>query len=580
MTLLAASRFRDGAIIISDNPLTWISRDRHLFQDSLQKILPIGPRIIIGYAGDDRVGPLIVQKLLRRIQVRPRLRALPILTAYFPKIAKHYYQEHGRFHRLAFVLGGVSSSEHVEVWWYESPFFETHRLENRFIVKGSGEMVHHYLQNNFDRLDQDLPDLKARADSLLSGLTTELEGKKEITLGDLFQVIMLDSVGIRPLRDGFLSIDPEELGPAKGIDIKGGRWVQSDFVTGKGAPLVEPSRVLMSASIQSCGHENDSPYEKSATPKWHLTYFLTCLEVQAKVGTIEFRNISSAFSSLRYPLSLSLIAAIGFWGMGTGDFEMEFGLVKNEQYKPVHTELIHMKYPPEEVDLARKLSLQISEPGPAFLESRIAGQVLGRRALYFSQAIFPKFTTEAETTKFFCNLEKSLFEEQRACSDPLIEKTGYSSLVYFSICQNYHDSKNVLRFERQIAAVFWRDYPVKLRTTIVSAFHMPRGKHQVQVTIVNAMTGESFPIAAASVESSSSCFVTPIHGQITVIIPRPGWYLINIFVDNRLVGTSFLAAETNHSCYFYEISPEAASEVADGKLLLLSKRAEQKLTYH
>ena len=70
MTLLAASRFRDGAIIISDSPLTWISRDRYLLQDSLQKTLLIGPRIIIGYVGDDRVGALIVQKLPRRIQVR------------------------------------------------------------------------------------------------------------------------------------------------------------------------------------------------------------------------------------------------------------------------------------------------------------------------------------------------------------------------------------------------------------------------------------------------------------------------------------------------------------------------------
>jgi 20S proteasome alpha/beta subunit len=89
--MVAACRFRDGAVMIADTRATWLAGGLTLFQDSFQKILPLAQQVAIGFAGDVQAAELIVRQLRRRMQTQPRLRILRKLAADVPRLANHYY---------------------------------------------------------------------------------------------------------------------------------------------------------------------------------------------------------------------------------------------------------------------------------------------------------------------------------------------------------------------------------------------------------------------------------------------------------------------------------------------------------
>lgn len=577
MTMIAACRFQDGAVMIADVRATWLGGKVPLFQDSLQKILPLGKRTTIAYAGDVRAAALVVQHLRKLMQKKPRLQILQKLAAEVPRIARHYYAQHrsrsARPERLALILGGVTSSRSVEIWRFESPNFESRKLKDRYVVLGSGAVVAPYIQNNFERFDR-LPDLKARADALLVGLEDELERKGVATVGGLLQVILLDPEGIRPMRYGVMNLDPESPARAKKIEVEKGRWVQHDQAAGLTVPLTEPAELLRGGPSELRVRDFHLPSPEPTTPKWHLTYFLTCLAIRAEVGTIEFRGVMSAMAAPRYPLSLNVVAAIGLWG-STGDHEVAISLMRDGERQEVYSGTLHIEYLPEEIDLAFEIPLRIPAPGPAFLECRIGGQLLGRRALYFGRRAEARPSNEAEFAKFVQRQTEALVEEERACSDPMLEGSGESTLVYLSLCQNCSEQDMILKFEQQMAAVFWRSYPLRLRVFIASAFRMPKGKHHVRVELVNAATREMVPITTATVDSTSSCMVTPIHGQLETVVSNPGIYFANVYVDDRLIATALLAAERDRAEYSYNLTEADAARVSAGELLILMKRTQQ-----
>src|SRR5216684_4294903 len=195
MTMVAACHFADGAVIIADSRATWVGSGVPIFQDELQKILPLGPKIGLAFAGDVAAAALIARQLRQRLRKDEKARALRKLAADVPRIARHYYGIYkartGRDRGLQLILSGANESGQVGVWWFQSPHFDSHRLEGGFVVVGSGSVVAAYLKNEMERIARDAPDLKARADMLLVGLEGALQGKGVDTVGGLFQIILV-----------------------------------------------------------------------------------------------------------------------------------------------------------------------------------------------------------------------------------------------------------------------------------------------------------------------------------------------------------------------------------------------------
>jgi len=103
---------------------------------------------------------------------------------------------------------------------------------------------------------------------------------------------------------------------------------------------------------------------------------------------------------------------------------------------------------------------------------------------------------------------------------------------------------------------------------------MAKGDHAVRVELVNAATRAASVIARATVESSSSCRTTSVQGEVVALVPTPGWYFVNVHVDDRLVGTAVLAAETDEPRFSYSLSKESIARIDAGELVVLLKRSE------
>lgn len=578
MTMVAACRFRDGALIIADSRATWDRGKRQSFQDALQKILPLGPKISLSFAGDVKAAALIVNQLRLRIKKKARLGNLRKLAAEIPRVAKHYYGLYLAKTRsregLALILGGVDASGNIGIWCYESPLFRSRNLVHGFEVLGTGAVVKSYIQECWDNLEKELSDLKARADRLLLGLEGELEKRRINTVGGMLQVILIDSGGIRPLRHGFLTLDPEGTAHAKSIDMTAGRWIQRDDARGSEVPLVEPIELIRSGPLEGRFYDFELRSSESRIPKWHLTYFFTCLNVRKGTGTIEFAGLATAFASYGYPISVQLLAAVGLWG-SPGDQQIEFKLIREGERKTIHKESIHLEFLPDELDLAIPIALDVAGPGPAFLECYISNQLLGRRALHFGRIPNPPTTEQHKLIEFERELQGRLLEEQRACQDPELESSGKSQLVYLSICQSCVVENSYLKFNGQFVAAYWKSYPLKLRLFIASGFRMPKGDHVLRVDLVDVATREVSPIGSKAVISNSSCIIEPIHAELITVVPKPGVYFVNAYVDEEMVGSTVIAAETEKPRYSYDLPAKDLATVASGELLLLLKRSQR-----
>lgn len=571
MTMVVAYQFKDGAVMIADSRATWRTREREdIPEDRLQKILPLGHKMAIGYAGDVRTAELITQQLGRKIEREPRLRSPQRLAAYLPRIARRYCERRGV--NVDLILGGINSLGKTEIWSFKFPHFRGKKLTEGFEVIGSGEIVKEYLEKNRKKIEKKDQDLKAKADTLFIGLGSEL-GKKSVDgVGGMLQVILLDSNGISPLRYGFTDMDPDKPPFAKSIEMRRGKWIQHDLTRDIKIPLIEPSKLIENTPRRLSFHNFTPPPGKSAT-KWHLTYFLACASARVDVGDIEFDGVLTSIASRKFPISMDILAVVGLWG-SPGKHKIRLKFVKDNKKKKIYEESVRIECLPEEINFVAKIPLNISKPGPAILECYIGKQLLGRRAMYFHK-ITKKPSSQTSPAKFVKQVNETMKEAQRKFSDEKLEKSGKSELVYLTVCQNSIHRNCYLKFEKQFLVVYWKSYPLKLRAHIASAFRMPKGKHKVKIDLVETATHRSIPITTTAVESRSSFIVTSVHGNVIIDIPKPGIYFISAYVDDVRTGSIVLAAETDNPKFSYTLLPEQTAQVAKGELLYLLKRSQQ-----
>lgn len=371
-----------------------------------------------------------------------------------------------------------------------------------------------------------------------------------------------------------MTADPRgSSGPARSMEMVAGRWVQTDLATGQQVPLAEPAGLLARAPANIRVHDYTQRGSPPSVLRWYLSRFIVCFAVQRTAGSTAFLGVFTALAAETFPQHLTFTAAVSFWGP-VGQHEVEFILIRDERQQ-LHREVINVPYPVEEVLVERKLTASIAGPGPAFLEFHVAGQMLGRRTLYFAEMRTPPPVDEAELRKIATEVNAVLLEQQRACSDPVIEESRESKLVYFSLCQDCVVNGPELKFESEVQAVYWKAYPFRYTFMLASAFLMPRGEHRLRVDLVNAATHQMTPITTAQAVSSSSCIVTPIHGRLMVTIPSPGIYFVNAYIDDKLTGSIVVAAESDQPQYSYALHDVDIARVRAGEFLILVKNSTQ-----
>jgi 20S proteasome alpha/beta subunit len=572
MTVVVAARFQDGAVVLADTRASWGLPADPFPEDALQKILPLTRKSVIAYAGDVAAAAYVIERIKERIQRKKRLQSIYRLAGDLPRAARHYFREfQSKSQRvvggIALVLAGISDVGKALIYWTESPHFSRRRLDSELIAVGSGDFVLERLQAEVQRY-RDQPTLKARADEVMMDVTRELERHGERTVGGMFQGVVLDSTAIRPLSTGFIDLNLEGPSQARYMECAGGQWTQTDLATGRQVPVDSPARFL--GRNRRIERLRDLRSPQSLEAAWHVTYFLTTFGFRKDSGTSEFHGVFSEVLAGQFPLETTVLVAMGFWA-STGDHELELVFERGGNREVIDRAVCSVEFMPEEKDFVREIPLRVDSPGQAFLEVRIGGRTVARRALYFGQIAGAPPADAGQQAAFLNAQRERILSEHRELGDPAIDGSGVPQLIYFTACERCEDNGWQLRFERQVAAGFSSTYPLVIAPVVGAAFRAPRGRHEVKVELVNAASRNRLIVDTATAEISSSAIPAKFVAPVRLTVPVAGLYLLTLTVGGQTISSRVIAFEGVRSRFSYELTPEDSVRVQNGEVLLLVK---------
>lgn len=576
MTMVALCQFKDGAIMLSDSRASYDARGRLVPNDSLQKILPIGKLRVFSYSGSVNIAERILQELRKLNHKKKEYQYLDGIVKKLPGLAEMIFVKSSQQEKdggISIIFGGKTLSGKLEFWILQSPNFRLTPIEKDYEVMGSGSDVREYLEKDIERIKQ-MPDLKKRADAILIGVSSDLAKRNIDSVGGLFQIILISKDGIQPLNYGYVDLDPEDAGESAFMQLGKDGWIQQNLSTGEEIPVVHPTKLLRSPMSEKRAHD----YKLPATPKeskWHLNYFISSRAIKIGPGTIEFHKPVTSFGSPTFPFDVEVMVGLGFWGSnGEENLELFFGKENSEE--KIGEIPFNITFFPEDIDIQIKLNLSIKEPGLHSIEARIRGRTLGRRVMFFDKLNIADPKDDASKIAAQKIASEQLREGLAKCIDNSIVKSGKAELVYFSICEESVNTSDELVFKNQYWVSFWSKYPLPLRAHIASAFRLPVGKNIIRVDLVDAATRKATTITTATMETKTNCLIAPVHGDIIITVPKPGYYFINSYVNDVLIGKSVLIAETEKPQYSYTIDSSITDQVAKGQLFTLLRRSYQK----
>lgn len=575
MTMVAVGKFKDGAIVISDSRASYTNADKSIPNDSLQKIIPIGNVRVFCYAGSVSLATKLLRKLKELNAKNKDYQYLEGIVKKLPGLARFVFnsstpKEQGM--GLSIIIGGKLMTGEISFWKLSCPDFLTTAIKTHDVI-GSGSIVKGYLDNEIHRIES-LSSLKEKADALLHGLSAELSKHGIDSVGGMFQIVLVSDIGIQPFDYGYIDLDPEGIPNSMSMTMKKGVWIQNNFAKEEETAILSPD-VLLSQSVRQ---RVTKEYTTETGPKkekgWHLNYFMTCNGVKLMPDDIEFHGACVIGQSTKFPLKFKIVLAIGFWGSASAE-NIVISLESKGKKEVVCEIPFNINYFPEDIDLAKEIELIITEPGIVFLEAKIKNQIIGRRVLFFNKIseeyLQNMLKSHEATSKGMDEAKEGLVGQV----DPIVEG-GKPELVYSFLCQNYKNEGVVETFENQFWVAYWKQYPLPLACYIASAFRLSKGMHTLRVDLVDAASHKLVSnVTTTSLESRSSCLISPIHGKFVIHIPQPGYYYLNTYVDNIFTASTILVAETDRPRYSYSLLQGQAKEVTNGQLMLLSKRASQ-----
>lgn len=571
MTVVVGYKSSFGGILISDSRATWRSNSPWISdvpEDRLQKILPLGSKLAVGFAGDVKLAEKIIKCTADNIQKKKLDSPFKSLNV-FARTARYFYLKDSKV--VGFITAGISKNGKIYIWSLEAPNFSPLEINDGFEVIGSGRITKNQLIKNRRQFEQNKKSLKDVADSVFVNLSHMLGSHQVDSVGGMLQIILIEPDGIKPMRYGFVDVDPERPPNSKLIEMKNGQWIQHDLTNKVDITLVKPS-VLVSKGGSNLRFYDFEPPKDSTHNKWHLSYFLSCLGSNHSVGILEFHGVATMFGKKQYPLQIGFQVSIGLWG-SPGDHKIRLVLVKKSWVQILHETSIHIEYLPEMMDLNIPVQFEVKEPGLMFLEFYIADSLLGRRALYFHQIESqPNSVKHEGPDEIFNEMNKAM----RSYTDNALGN-HLAEVIYFVMCEKSQIEGPVTRFEGQFQSVYWKRYPLNMRTHFSAALRLMRGRHKVALQLANASTRRSDEIANLDVISNSSCLITPIEfNNIGVHISEPGIYFVYLLVGSRRISTILFAAEIEEAKFSYSLLPEQKRAVLNGELLCLLNRSASK----
>lgn len=582
MTIIAGFCFKEGVVIMADSRVTRESETdkQHTYSDNLQKIIPLGKKLALAYAGNVSIADRIARQIRQNLRKKNRLSHPRKLASEISRIAKHHFKKCGKSYTrnsVSLIFGGVDSRGSIYMYIYDSPDFIMKEVSAGFVMGGSGVVAAQYFKDIFRQIESQHDNLKKKADALIIGLEGELKKQGVETVGGLFQIILLTAEGIRPMHYGYINLDPDSEGDAKSITMNKGKWTQRDETKNEDIPILAPIGVLSGNLAEKRFYDyklDNTKIRKS--PKLYLSYFATCLKIEKNVGSTTFQGIITQVGAKKFPVRCPVIACLGFWGTGLqGLNDLEFRLDNGIETKTIYKNKINIEYLPDRQEIDTKLALEIKTSGPVFLDCLVAGQLLARKALYFGEVLQENFKQTEKDKTFIDAITRELSEQHKKCSDPHMKKVD-AILEYFILCHKAVYDRSRISFSGEMRSVYWQKYPLLLRIFFATAFRLSKKEHKIRIDLINTATRKTINIANKTLTPDSDCKAEHVYGEFVIKIKESGLYWINVYDNNELIGSSLLPVEKAKATYSYSLPAEDVRRVENGELLSLLQRSRSK----
>jgi hypothetical protein len=237
------------------------------------------------------------------------------------------------------------------------------------------------------------------------------------------------------------------------------------------------------------------------------------------------------------------------------------------------TNKIDIQLLPDRFEVDTNLTLEISTPGPVFLECLIDNHLIARKALYFGKVSKSDAKSNEDQIAFIEKIATQLAAEHYSYTDAFLNDKKIV-IEYFDICQKYAYEGARIKFSGEVRGVYWEKYPLLFKALYATAYRLKKGNHNLRLDLVNIATRETINIANKVLTSESDCKTYHVYGELVIKIPKSGLYWANLYVDNELAGVALLPAEKGEGNYSYSLRDEDSKRVKAGELLLLLQRSK------
>jgi hypothetical protein len=272
MTIIYGQEFVQGIVMIADSRA---SKSSSPWADNTQKIFHLGGNLFISFCGDIEFAGSIIECLIRRIEQEKEFANPHIFFQKGPKFIKFVYDylvsKNNRNSDLGFIIAGIDYCrpekimENGKITGYMNDLFdkktfkifspnfiseEANFFKKPILALGSGAFLINKLEDNFKKLYNfgGIGELDSRGLIISGVIKDEAEKVGEKSVGGLFQIVVIDHKGFRFVPYKTRSINNKDLNFLDlEMNIKNGRWIQRNLLTGKEIQLLYPPEVIRTA---------------------------------------------------------------------------------------------------------------------------------------------------------------------------------------------------------------------------------------------------------------------------------------------------------------------------------------------
>ncbi len=598
MTIAVGAHFDLGIVVLADSRVTLEDPCARAdsFHDILQKILPFAPNVAVAFAGNVACAAFILSKLNDLLRGNPDLPnvaiAGPVLGTELHRLHQEFEAKQRRRVDVGFILAGFAPAATElaagYLFSYRSPIFAPERIYHGFDVLGTGDVTRSYLTGNWGvLLTLQPPDIKTKADWLNANLEEELRRHRLLTVGGLFQIVLIEPGGIRPMSYGYFSVNPDDDDEAFEMFMKNGFWYQRNLKSGGIVRLERPGQLrLQPARVRDLlpmPDVDDAEYaSERARTALFLNYFVLCGGVRREPGIVEFNPTVSMTASPSFPAEVDLIIPLSSRA-GTGSHTLRLQLVDNDgRAENVYEEVFNSHTPIDDIIRDLRLQLVFPHPGVWFIEALVDGYRIARRS-YVMTVMLDELRDSTVKLEDHPNLLEQQVErltlQQMKGVDPVLASGECKSILnYFVPCQENRVDPMSLSFTGMFDLVCTSHFPQALRIMLASSLRTEPGRHKVRVDLVDVITKERKTANSLNdLQSNAYLRDTPIQGETIIVFPRQGVYALEQYVDDELSARAIIAADDVNNPKFIRLLEADQERVRQGELLVIVKGAQQAL---